>query len=38
MVLAISFLDTVKSLIFSWILFSRGCYDRENKTREYENI
>jgi hypothetical protein len=21
-----------------WVLFSRGCYDRENKTREYENI
>jgi hypothetical protein len=32
---------TVKSLIFTWVLFSRfsrGCYDRENKTREYENI
>jgi hypothetical protein len=30
--------DTVKSLIFVWVLFSQGWYDRENKTREYENI
>jgi hypothetical protein len=32
---------TVKSLIFAWVLlsrFSRGCYDRENKTRKYEMI
>jgi hypothetical protein len=28
----------VKSLIFAWVLFLRGCYDHENKTREYENI
>jgi glycosyltransferase involved in cell wall biosynthesis len=31
-------LNTIKSLIFAWVLFSWGCYDCENKTREYENI
>jgi hypothetical protein len=23
--------NTVKSLIFAWVLFSHGCHDRENK-------
>jgi hypothetical protein len=31
-------LITVKSLISVWVLFSRGCHDRENKTHEYESI
>jgi hypothetical protein len=31
-------INIVKSLIFVWVLFSRGCSDCENKSREYENI